>query len=125
MKKIIFILMLVGLFLTGCDENKEKEIDYSEYPFTGSNWTRKGENDIETIRFNADGSFSYYCACGNPVNDSDLCESYVYNDETKEIKFDCFETTEEMITNIKIVEMSEDVLELDFNGEIRKFEKSE
>ena len=48
-----------------------------------------------------------------------------YNDETKEIKFDCFETTEEMITNIKIVEMSEDILELDFNGEIRKFEKSE
>ena len=28
-----------------------------------------------------------------------------------------------MITNVKIVEMSEDVLELDFNGEIRKFEK--
>jgi hypothetical protein len=28
-----------------------------------------------------------------------------------------------VITNIKIVKMSEDVLELDFNGEIRKFEK--
>jgi hypothetical protein len=28
-----------------------------------------------------------------------------------------------MVTNIKIVEMSEEVLELDFNGEIRKFEK--
>ena len=28
-----------------------------------------------------------------------------------------------MITNVKIVELSEDVLELDFNGEIRKFEK--
>jgi hypothetical protein len=42
---------------------------------------------------------------------------------TKEIKFDCFETTEEMITSIKIVGISEDVLELDFNGEIRKFKK--
>ena len=123
MKKNIIILMLVGLFLTGCGENKEKEIDYSEYLFTDVVWTRDSGHDIETLIFHADGSFVYYCACGNPVNDSDLCESYTYNDETKEIKFDCFETTEEMITTVKIVVMTEDVLELDFNGEIRKFEK--
>ena len=121
MKKVIAVLMVAGLFLTGCGENKER--DYSEYLFTDVIWTRDSGHDIETIIFHADGSFSYYCACGNPVNDSDLCESYTYNDETKEIKFDCFETTEEMITNVKIVELSEDVLELDFNGEIRKFEK--
>ena len=65
----------------------------------------------------------YYCSCSNPVNDSDLCESYVYNDETKEIKLDCFETTEDTITSIKIVEVSEDILKLDFNGEIRTFER--
>ena len=123
MKKIIVILMLGVLFLTGCEEKKEKEVDYSDYLFTDVSWTRDGGNDIETIRFNSNGSFSYYCSCGNPVNDSDLCESYTYNDETKEIKFDCFETTEEMVTTIKIVEVDEDVLELDFNGEIRKFEK--
>ena len=125
MKKNIIILILVGMFLTGCGAAKEKiqEKDYSEYLFSDVVWTREGENDIETLIFKSDGSFSYYCSCGNPVNDSDLCESYAYNDETKEIKFECFETTEEMVTNIKIVEMSEDVLELDFNGEVRKFEK--
>ena len=123
MKKIIVILMLSILFLTGCEENKNKEINYSEYLFTDVIWTRDSGHDTETIIFYDDGSFSYYCACGNPVNDSDLCESYTYNDETKEIKFNCFETTEEMITSIKIVEMSEDVLKLDFDGEIRKFEK--
>ena len=121
MKKIIIILLLAALFLTGCEENKDK--DYSEYMFTDIIWTRDSGHDLETIIFHADGSFVYYCACGNPVNDSDLCESYTYNDETKEIKFNCFETTEEMITSIKIVEMSEDVLKLDFDGEIRKFEK--
>ena len=121
MKKNIIILMLVGLFLTGCGNTKEK--DYSEYLFSDVTWTRDSGNDIETIRFKSDGSFSYYCACGNPVNDSDLCESYTYNDKTKEIKISCFETTEEMVTSIKIVEMSENILELDFNGEIRKFEK--
>ena len=65
-------------------------------------WTRDAENDIETIRFGADGDFTYYCSCGNPVNDSDLCESYTYNDETKEIKFECFETTEEMENGVRL-----------------------
>ena len=125
MKKNIIILMLVVLFLTGCGEKKEihQEKDYSKYLFSDIRWTRDGENDIETLILKSDGSFSYYCSCGNSVNDSDLCESYTYNDETKEIKFDCFETTEEMITNVKIIEMSEEVLELDFGGEIRKFVK--
>ena len=125
MKKNLIILLLVGLFLAGCGNTKEKtqEKDYSEYLFSDVSWTRDGGNDIETLVFKSNGSFSYYCSCGNPVNDSDLCESYTYNDETKEIKFECFETTEEMVTSIKIVKMSEDILELDFNGEIRKFEK--
>ena len=125
MKKTIIILMLVVGLLVGCGTEKEKtkEKDYSEYLFTDVTWTRDGGDDIETIKFKSDKSFSYYCACGNPVNDSDLCETYTYNEETKEIKLDCFETTEETVTNIKIVEVSEDTLELDFNGEIRKFEK--
>ena len=123
MKRSIFILILVGGVLTGCGNPKEAKKDYSKYLFTDVTWTRDGENDIETIVFKSDGSFSYFCSCGNPVNDSDLCESYVYNDDTKEIKLNCFETTEETITSIKIVEVSEDILELDFNGEIRKFEK--
>ena len=124
MKKIIIVLLLL-IFFTGCEKTNIEEIDYSEYSFTNVSWTRDTEHDIETIRFNSDGSFSYYCACGNPVNDSDLCESYTYNDETKEIKFDCFETTEEMVTNIKIIKTTEEILELDFDGEIRKFEKEQ
>ena len=54
-----------------------------------------------------------------------MCETYTYNDKTKEIKLDCFETTEETITTIKIKEVTNETLELDFNGEIRKFEISE
>ena len=121
MKKNIIFLLLIGLFLTGCSYEKEK--NYSEYLFSDVVWTRDGGNDIETLVFGSDGSFRYYCACGNPVNDSDLCEKYTYDDEIKEIKLDCFETTDETITNIKIVKMTENILELDFNGEIRKFEK--
>ena len=123
MKRIMILFMVVVMFLTSCGETKEQEIDYSAYLFTDVIWTRDNGHDIETIIFHADGSFRYYCACGNPVNDSDLCESYEYDDNTKEIKLDCFETTEDTITSIKIVELSEDILKLDFNGEIRTFER--
>ena len=126
MKKIFIILMFGGLFLPGCGDKKEeqKQKEYSKYLFTNINWMRDAENDIETIRFSSDGKFTYYCSCGNPVNDSDLCESYTYNDDTKEISLDCLEETEETVTSIKIVNSTEDSLELDFDGEIRKFEKS-
>ena len=122
MKKIIIFFILIALLSTGCQTNKNN-VNYSEYPFVNKIWTRNGDHDIETIVFYEDGSFSYYCSCGNPVNDSDLCEEYIYNDKTKEIKFDYIETTEETLKIIKIVEMSEIKLKLDFNGEIREFKK--
>ena len=125
MKKII-ILVLAALLLTGCESTKEKQdMDYSKYSFTDVSWTRDAENDIETIVFKSNGRFVYYCSCGNPVNDSDLCENYTYNDKTKEITLDCFEETEETITKIKVVKSTETTLELDFDGEIRTFQKSE
>ena len=58
------------------------------------------------------------------MNDADLCETYIYDEKTKEIKLDCLETTDETITTIKIVSSSDDELKLDFNGEIRTFKKS-
>lgn len=123
MKKIIIILVLGILILTGCEEKNNEKIDYSKYSFTNVSWVRDSGHDIETIKFKSDGSFSYSCACGNPVNDADLCEKYTYNDDTKEIKLTCFETTDETITTIKIVKVTEESLELDFDGEIRKFTK--
>lgn len=124
MKKILFFIFM-GILLTGCGATKEKsqEKNYNEYLFTDVSWTRDGGNDIETIMFKSNGRFIYYCSCGNPVNDSDLCESYTYNDDTKEITLECFEETEETITTIKVVNSTDTTLELDFNGEIRKFEK--
>ena len=128
MKKIylIALLLITTILFVGCGENKITEnqsIDYSQYSFVDTSWTRDAEHDIETIRFGADGQFTYYCACGNPVNDSDLCEGYTYDDATKTITLNCIETTDEMVTTIKIVKCDENSLQLDFNGEIRIFIK--
>lgn len=122
MKKIFAILII--LILTGCKGQTNEAKDYSESLFTNIGWVRDSGHDIETIRFMEDGSFSYSCSCGNPVNDSDLCEKYTYNDETNEIKLDCFEHTEETITSIKLVEVTDKILKLNFNGEIKTFEKN-
>ena len=82
---------------------------------------RKVEHDIETIRFGSDGSFTYYCACGNPVNDSDLNEGYTYDDKTKTIIVKYIETTEETVSTIRIEHCDGEHIKLNFNGEIREF----
>jgi hypothetical protein len=129
MKKCLVLMVLVlvcALLFAGCGGSKEEAdtpVDYSEYPFVNVSWERDAENDIETIRFGEDGAFTYYCSCGNPVNDSDLCEGYTYDDATKTITLDCIEITDEMVTEIKIVKCDENSLHLDFDGEIRVFEK--
>ena len=115
MRKGLFLLMVCLCFLTGC----EKEM----VEFTDISWTRETQADTETIFFGSDGSFHYFCGCGNPVNDADLCEGYTYDEKSGSITLDCFETTEEMVTEIGVVSFDGDKLELDFGGEIRKFER--
>ena len=129
MKRHVSLLILVFLCTTlfvGCTKNENTDnssVDQSNYSFVDISWTREAAHDIETIRFGEDGSFSYSCACGNPVNDSDLCEGYTYDDATKTITLECIEITDDMVTVIKIVKCDEKELHLDFNGETRIFTK--
>ena len=128
MKKFVYLIalfLITTIIFIGCSNNtkEEQNVDYSQYSFVNTSWTRDAEHDIETIRFGADGKFTYYCACGNPVNDSDLCEGCTYDDSTKTITLNCIETTDEMVTTIKIVKCDESSLQLDFDGETRIFTK--
>ena len=93
--------------------------------FQDLNWTRDSENCIETITFRSNGSCSYTCACGNPVNDDDLCEGYRYEEETKTIVLDFLETTEETITQITVASCDGKTLVLDFAGDLRTFQLEE
>lgn len=104
--------------------SKEKTtVDPDPYGFIGVYWTRQSEVDTEYICFASDGTFHYYCACGDPVNDSDLCESYTYDEPSKTITLNYFETTESAITSIIVKRFDETHLVLDFNGDIRSFVK--
>ena len=130
MKKIktslLLVLAVVLLFLLlGCTKNNiDETANYSEYSFTDTLWTRKAEHDVENIRFGSDGSFVYYCACGNPVNDSDLNEGYAYDDMAKTITVKYIETSEETVSTIIIEECNSVSIKLNFDGEIREFVKA-
>ncbi len=122
----VVMMLITGAMVCGCGKEKEDEnVDYSAYEFTDVKWTRDTEADIEYIRFGADGSFSYYCACGNPVNDADVCEGYTYDDSTQTITLNCLEELDSMVTQIIVNKCDGNVLELDFDGEIREFVKEE
>lgn len=119
MKKIILFILISTVCFTGCSSNETKQ----KAPFAGDSWVRTAEHDTETISFDEDGTFHYSCTCGNPVNNADICDKYTYNDETKEIKLKCYEEVDDTITTIGVVNYDNNTLELDFDGEIRKFNK--
>lgn len=125
MRKITVILLLGLIFFTGCNSQNNETKRYNKEEFTDISWEYNEENDTETLILTSKGDFHYSCGCGNPVNDSDLCEKYTYNKKTNTIELHCIETTDETITNIKIISITKDTLELDFNGKIKTFKKTD
>jgi hypothetical protein len=91
--------------------------------FRGIVWERDSGHDIETLKFMTNGQLRYYCACGNPVNDSDVCESYDFNPGTGMITLNCFDEIEGIVTEIKVISCDGSTLVLDFAGDIRTFIK--
>lgn len=124
--KTIIILMSLVVLLAGILEGKKqitsKYNDKLDKIILNHSWERDGGGDIETIYFKKDGKFGYYCSCGNPVDDYDLCDSYKYDKETNTIKLKCSLGVD--VTELKIKKVTDYELVIDFNGEERTF-KSE
>jgi len=128
MKKIffsVFIFLIFCIIFAGCGFEEKQTVDLWNYAFVNVDWTRKSESCTENIHFDSDGSCSYYCACGEPVNDDDLCEGYTYDPETHIIYLDFAETTDQTVTEIFVKSCDGETLVLDFDGDIRTFKKSE
>ena len=121
MKKLSVILLGLVFLLVGCGNKKTV---YSDLPFADVSYSRAGDHDEETICFAADGTFYYSCSCGNPVNDSDLCEGYTFDRDKKTFALNYSETTDETITEFKLVSCEDDTLVLDFGSDIRTFTKA-
>ncbi len=106
---LILALVLLVLPLCAC-QNSDFEL---ESDFMDVQWTRSTDADTEYIRFSSEGSFSYYCACGNPVNDSDLCEGYTYDPDKGIIKLK-YDFIPFYTTKIKVLKCDGETLTLKF-----------
>ena len=113
------------MLLCGCASktDSKKNTDYSAYDFAQVDWVRQTEGDTETLCFRANGEYRYSCACGSPVDDADLVDSYTYDASSKTFTLHYCEDMPFAITKIKLLSCDGDKLELDFAGEVRVFYK--
>ncbi len=127
-KKQLIALIVISIFalILGIIDSVKRNIttyndslkEYDERIVSHS-WERDGGSDIETIYFTEEGDFGYYCSCGSPVDYYDLCDSYKYDKETNTIKLQCLPGVK--INELKIIEVTDTKLVLDFEGEKREF----
>lgn len=97
-------------------EKSNPDTDFSPDFLTNAHWCYFTNCD-ETISFGADGSYCYYCACGSPVGDSDLYDSYTYDETTSEITL--YPKGEE--DHIKVLRYENGRLLLEFTDGIKEF----
>lgn len=130
---VVAIIIAVTSYLIFRPEKETYEFTDDEKPLVNPNkeaitgefidikYERNTESDTEYIKFNSDGSFSYYCACGNAVDNYDLCEYFTY-DGKETINLVCFDE-DGIIETIKVAEVTDELLVLDFAGNLREFKK--
>lgn len=109
MNKIMIIICIIFLF--GCESNeKEASIFHA--------WERSENGYDELLNLNKDGSFSYYWPdAGELIDDSDLCESFTYDEENNLIILNCSDEKR----NIKIVSLKSDKLVLEYQDKQKIF----
>lgn len=121
-KKALLVISasLSFIFLTDIISYAAVKPDYNDELsplITSKEWYEEKGSGI--IYFTKEGDFGYYCDCGSPVDDYDLCDSYKYSKGRNTIKLNCEEPG--IINNLKILEVNNDKLVLDFSGEKRIF----
>ena len=124
---IIILIIGIGTFIVLKNINKKEDNKYNDKLseiITKTSWERDGGGDTEHIYFSEDGNYGYYCLCGNPVGNSDLYEKYVYDKESKTIKV-YSEYNKKEYELIKIKEVDELKLVLDFDGKEKTFYSKE
>lgn len=102
--------LALTLLFSGC--NNDNHPDF----LTEHQWVYFTNCD-ETINFHNDGGFAYYCACGSPVGNSDLFDSYTYNTKTSEIIL----SPEQDGNVIPVLRQKKSRLLLKTDGQIKEF----
>lgn len=110
------MVILLLLTISGCRQEKGT---YPEF-LTGKDWQYNTLVCMEVLHFSDEGNFSYYETCGNPVGDSDLYETYSYDEETGVITVYGYEKGMEE-KQIKVLRYTEDSLLVEMEDGIKEF----
>ena len=128
------LLVVICVMLSGCLFNIKKEMsatgstvsnsDYEKYDyFVGIDWVRENGNETEYLKFYKDGRLTYSTLDGQTINDSDVCPKFTYNPSNRTISLICYQEVSGTVKDIVIKDYDNNSLALDFNGEIRVFNK--
>ena len=83
-KKVCLLLTVLFFSFTACTQTPAIEEPSASADFTDKEWLFYDEVSTEhlCLNFGNDGYYSYHCQCGEPVGDSDLYDTYEYDEET-------------------------------------------
>ena len=105
------VCTILILTLAGCTSAE----NHPEF-LTAHEWVHYTYCD-ETISFEEDGSYTYHCACGSPVGDSDIYEKYKYDPDTSEITL----SPNGSSSTIKVLRYEKSRLLLGFDDGVKEF----
>lgn len=121
MKIIKYLIFAAVFFLQGCASSPSSITDEKFQTAQGKVWIRHEEEWDEILLLDDDGTFYYYYPdAGNAVDDYDLCDTYEFSESDESLHLHC--NGAGSIDIVRVKELNEKELKLDFNGEIRTFQ---
>lgn len=123
--KIRILVFICCFLLCGCQNKKqqtvEKEENLSEYEMlVKGNWSHYNPviGEMVNMYFSKNDEFIYCCSCGEPVDDSDLYDTYHYEDNRIILKSSYDENIEDINIDVfyidrvtLLIKMKDDIIE--------------
>ena len=120
-KKVCLLLTVLFFSFTACTQTPAIEEPSASADFTDKEWLFYDEVSTEhlCLNFGSDGSYSYHCQCGEPVGDSDLYDTYEYDEETNLITLSSSSDT--AVSQIEVLEYNVHHLMVRIDGDVKDF----
>lgn len=117
-----FVLVIgIVMAIAGCGSSRtdsEEDVTFLTMVETWYHYDEvTGENEV--MRFGEDASFYWGCECGEPIDNSDLLESYAYDKEKSVIKF--YNGFDDFTVEAEVLNYSDYHLLLKIDGEIKDY----
>jgi len=121
-QRLYLLLMVISMItMSGCSKIPKTEETIISADFADKEWRFYNEVTSEHLCLNlgSDGSYSYHCACGEPVGNSDLYDRYEYDEEAKLLTL--FSSSDNATDQIEVLRYNIHHLMVRIDGEVKDF----